>query len=233
MPVVSVGVPPFMIQNPSAGFDVASSAITASANTSAFTLVQGVSYQIVVPVTAVSGTTPTLDIVIQESEDFGSNWFDVYHFPRITSVGMYRSPKLPMMGNRVRYLQLVTGTTPSFTRAITRNPMSDVQPVYRQMFDRAINLTALNSATPALNIQATKNVSLVVNIGAATTAPALQLQGTEDNGATWINIGGALTAIANSTVKLTVVDVAFEMLRAVVSTAGAAVTMGYVKIKGY
>lgn len=215
--------------------DVGSSALTSTSASATVVPSYGCSYEVNIPVTAVSGTSPTLDVVVQESDDSGTNWVDVYHFPRIVATGMYRSPKLPLTGNRVRYVQTVSGTTPSFTRGINRLQSSDsVNPPIRQLIDRStIVLTTLASATPSLNTQGCSNVQLVVNIGAATTAPVLQLQGSDDNGATWYAVGSTLTAVANSTVELTVPNVYTSMLRAVVTSAGSGVTPGYVLLRAF
>jgi len=214
--------------------DVASAALTTTTTTAAFTPTFGTSYEVNIPVTAVTGTTPTLDVSIEESDDAGTNWFKVYDFPRITAIGIYRSPKLPLTGNRVRYVQTVGGTTPSFTRAINRLQGSDDVSSVRQLVDRSVVLTTLNSTTPSINVQNCRNAQLVVNVGAiTTTAPALQLQGSDDNGASWYNIGTPLTAVASSTVQLTVNNLQSQLLRANVSTAGVGVTAGYVLAKGF
>jgi hypothetical protein len=213
--------------------DVASAALTSTATTAAFTPTFGCSYEVNIPVTAATGTNPTLDVTIEESDDGGTNWFRVYDIPRITATGIYRSPKLPLTGNRVRYVQTVGGTTPSFTRAINRLQCSDMADPVRQNVDRSVVLTTLNSATPSLNVQNCRNAQLVVNIGAATTPPALQIEGSDDNGATWYALGSPLTAVASSTVRATVNDVQAQLLRARVSTAGSAVTAGYVTVKGF
>jgi len=213
--------------------DVASAALTASTTTAAVTPTFGTSYEVAIAVTAVSGTTPTLDVAIEESDDSGTNWFRVYDFPRITATGAYRSPKLPLTGNRIRYVQTVGGTTPSFTRVINRNQASDAAPLLRQLIDRTVVSTTLNSATPALNAQNCRNVQLVVNLGAATTPPAFQLEGSDDNGATWYSIGSPLATAANATVQLTVVDIQAGLVRARVSTAGAGVTLGYALVKAF
>ena len=213
--------------------DVTSAALTSTATTSAVTPTFGTSYQVNVPVTVVSGTTPTLDIGVEESDDAGTNWFRVYDFPRITATGMYRSPKLPLTGNRVRYVQTVGGTTPSFTRAINRLQGSDDTASIRQIIDRSIVLTTINSTTPSLNIQNSRNVQLVINLGAATTPPAIQLEGSDDNGATWYALGSPLTGVASSSVQVTVTNVQAQLLRGRVSTIGATVTAGYVLIKGF
>lgn len=214
--------------------DVASAALTTTTTTATLTPTFGSSYQVNIPVTVATGTTPTLDVQIQESADTGTNWYAVYDFPRIIATGSYNSPVLTLTGNRVRYVQTVGGTTPSFTRAINRlqNSAQDITP-YRQLIDRTISLTTLNSNTPNLFAQSTKSVTLTVNIGAATTPPALQLQGSDDAGATFYNIGTPLTTTASSTVSLTVSNITAQFLRATVSTIGVGVTAGYVLVRGF
>lgn len=215
--------------------DVASAALTSTATTAAFTPTFGIAYTVNIPVTAVTGTTPTLDVAIEESDDSGTNWFKVYDFPRITAAGMYRSPLIRAVGNRVRYVQTVGGTTPSFTRAINRLQNSSSAEAVRQLIDRSISLTTLNSTTPSLDTRDAGNrAQLVVNVGAiTTTAPALQMEGSDDNGASWYAIGTPLTAVANSTVQVTVQDINAALMRVRVSTAGSGVTAGYVIIKAH
>jgi hypothetical protein len=107
--------------------------------------------------------------------------------------------------------------------------------VQRQLVDRTISLTTLNSATPTLIARDAGNATqLIINVGAiTTTAPALQLEGSEDFGATWFAIGSPLTAVASSTVQATNLSVNAALLRARVSTAGVGVTAGYVMIKAH
>ena len=215
--------------------DVASAALTTTTTTAALTPTFGTSYQVNIPVTAVTGTTPTLDVGIEESDDAGTNWFRVYDFPRITATGIYRSPKLPLTGNRVRYVQTVAGTTPSFTRAINRLQNSDNPEMIRQRIDRSLaSAQALNAVTPSLNVENCRSAQLLITAGAiTTTAPALQLEGSDDNGVTWYAIGAPLTAVASSTVRVVVVDVHSQLIRARVSTAGVAATLTHVLIKGF
>jgi hypothetical protein len=74
----------------------------------------------------------------------------------------------------------------------------------------------------------------VINVSAiTTTAPALQLEGSEDNGTTWTSIGSPLTAVANSTVSSNFTGASWQLVRARVSTAGVGVTAGFVLIKGH
>ena len=125
---------------------------TTTTTTAAITPTFGTSYEVNIPVTAVTGTSPTLDVSIEESDDNGTNWLKVYDFPRITATGIYRSPVIPMTGTRLRYVQTVGGTTPSFTRAINRVQSSLSAAPLRQLVDRSIVITTLGIAHPYLTL---------------------------------------------------------------------------------
>ena len=212
--------------------DVASAAITATATSASIANDKGNGFQITVPVTVVSGTTPTLDLRIEESFDGGINWVTLYEFQRITAPGSYNSPILRSSARNIRYVRTITGTTPSFTMAIFRNLLPFiVTGAQKRLVDRTIVLTTLNSATPTLFSGEANNVQLVVNIGAATTPPAIQVEGSED-GTNWYAVGTPLTAVASSTVEVTVAKSA-TFVRARVSTAGVGVTAGYVSLKAW
>lgn len=215
--------------------DVASAAITTTTTVAAITPTFGIAYQVNIPVTVVTGTTPTMDVRIEESDDGGTNWFTVYDFPRITAVGMYRSPNIPVSGNRVRYVQTIGGTTPSFTRAINRLQTNYPALAVRQLVDRTIVPNTLNSVTPTLLTRDCGNsTQLVVNMGAiTTTAPQFQLEGSEDFGATWYAIGTPLTGVASSTVQVTINSINAAAIRVRVSTAGVGATLGYVMMKAH
>jgi hypothetical protein len=215
--------------------DLSSSALTSTTTTSAFTPTFGTCYSVNIVVTSVSGSFATMDVAIEESDDSGTNWFKVYDFPRITLGGAYRSPIMRLTGNRVRYVQTVGGTSPSFTRSINRLQSSTNNEAVRQLINRTIVLTTLNSTTPSLDTRDCGNrAQLVVNVGAiTTTAPAIQLEGSDDNGDSWYSIGAPLTAVASSTVQQTVVDINAALMRARISTAGVGVTAGYVMIKAH
>jgi hypothetical protein len=221
---------------PSTIADVASAAITTTATVSAITPTFGTSYQVNIPVTAVAGTNPTMDVSIEESDDSGTNWFKVYDFPRITANGIYRSPVIPLTGNRVRYVQTIGGTgSPSFTRAINRLQSSIPALPVRQLIDRSINVNSGNPSTASLvTADCGNRLQLVVNMGAiTTTAPAFQLQGSDDGGIGWYNIGSPLTGVASSTVQLTVANVNSALTRVNVSTTGSGATLNSLTIKAH
>lgn len=64
-------------------------------------------------VTAVSGTTPTLDVKVETSPD-DTRWFTHTSFTQITTVSK-NSLKLTILGAYVRITYTIAGTTPSFT----------------------------------------------------------------------------------------------------------------------
>lgn len=213
--------------------DVASAAITATATSSSVSNNQGNGFQVTFPVTAVTGTSPTLDIRIEESFDGGTNWVTLYEMQRITAVGSYNTPILRATGASIRYVRTITGTSPSFTMAISRNllPFIPAEP-QKRIIDRTVVTTTLNAVTPVLFQGAANNIQLVVNMGAiTTTAPAFQIEGSED-GVNWYPVGTPLTAVASSTVEVTV-NKSVTFVRARVSTAGVGSTLGYVSLKAW
>ena len=213
--------------------DVASASLTSPTTTAAFTPTFGISYQVNVPVTSAIGTSPALDFSIEESDDTGTNWFRVYDFPRISATGIYRSPKLPLVGNRIRYVQNLTGVG-TFTRAVNRLQSSDTPPLTtRQMVNRTINFNSANSVTSSMPMLNCSTMQLSLNIGGASAVPTIQLEGSEDNGATWYPVGVALTGIQSSSVITTVANVNASLARARVALAGTGVVPGFIVVKGY
>ncbi len=66
-------------------------------------------------VTAVSGTSPTLDVKFQESMD-GTNWIDIPSaaFAQATATGLKRL-EFSTLAPYIRAVYTIAGTTPSFT----------------------------------------------------------------------------------------------------------------------
>jgi len=220
----------YLMQNQLAT-DQTSAAITATATSANANPGTGsISNQYNVTVTAVSGTNPTLDYVVQESDDGGTNWYDIYHFPRITATGQYRSPLITFSGNRLRYIATIGGTTPSFTRTIYRMQSHSVVPCFRQFYDRTIVPNTLSSTTAAYNVQGTKDLTVMVSMGAATSAPIMQVQISPDN-SSWVQVGSNITTVASTNTFFQAAGVQANFVRLIVSTAGTGATLNYVFIK--
>lgn len=69
--------------------------------------------------TAASGTTPTLNVKIQASDDGGTTWFDVPNgsFTQLTTTGS-QAIQISNFGDTIRAAWTISGTTPSFTFAV-------------------------------------------------------------------------------------------------------------------
>lgn len=208
--------------------DIASAALTTTTTTAAVNPTFWTGYVVSVPVTVVSGTTPTLDFTIQESDDTGTNWYNVYDFPRITTTGIYRSPNILLRGNRVRYVQTVSGTTPSFTRAINRLQTSDNIGLFIQSIDRSISLTTLNAVTLSLLAEGCKNFTMTLTLWTAATPPVMQLEGSDSWLANeWYAIGGTLTGVASTSSSITISPNSAKFIRARVQTIWVTIGAGY------
>lgn len=161
--------------------DIASAAITTTTSTAAITPTNGVSFVSDINVTAVTGTTPTMQVNIEQSYDGGTTWELLYEYPVITIAGKYTSPRLPISGNRVRYVQTLTGTTPSFTRSIVRTQGNDdVTLAYRSRAQSvtttittggtAQTLLASNASRQGFEIQNNSTADLRFSIGGTASA---------------------------------------------------------------
>jgi hypothetical protein len=218
------------LQIPITAPDVVSAALTTSTTTAAITPAQGISYQVNIPVTAVSGTTPTLDVSIEESDDSGTNWFKVYDFPRITATGIYRSPTITLMGNRVRYVQTVGGTTPSFTRSLNRMQSHNPAQFLRQLVDRTIVPNTLNSTSAAIGVVGCLNFNALIRCTAQTTAATITLQFSHDN-VNWHTTANTLATIVGIA-HVKVQNEKWAFVRGIVSAAGTGITLAEFIITG-
>ena len=211
--------------------DVASAALTTTTTTGTLTPTNGVAYQVVIPVTVVGGTNPTLDVSIEESDDSGTNWVRVYDFPRITAVGVYRSGPIKLRGNRVRYVQTVGGTTPSFTRSIQRLQRSDTIFSRLTMINRTIDPNTLNSTSTVLYCDGASEFNYYVRCTAQTTAATIQIQFSDDN-TNWYSPATATLTTINGIVKGNIADEYWRFARAIVTAPGTGITLGEFSLKG-
>lgn len=69
-------------------------------------------------VTAASGTTPALDVVIEDSLDGGSTWNAVATFAQKTTTGREVVSITAAFSDLLRVRWTIAGTTPSFTFAV-------------------------------------------------------------------------------------------------------------------
>jgi hypothetical protein len=68
-------------------------------------------------VSAVAGTTPTLDLYVDVQDPASGNWVNQDKFGQVTAVGTY-ALALPVRSNRYRVRWVLGGITPSFTFSV-------------------------------------------------------------------------------------------------------------------
>ena len=201
----TIGIQTLLVGASQAGLhaEISSAARTVSGNSGAILSdTGGGAFSAVVNVTAVSGTSLTLDIVLQESYN-GGTWVDVYHCERLTATGTVIIPPLPLQGRR-RWVWNIGGFTPSFTFDISiARGGAHPYPRFVQFFDRTAGLLngTANATSAAYQITGCSSVTATVTLGAATTACAYSFEASHD-GANWFIICGNVTAGANATVNL-------------------------------
>lgn len=95
-------------------------AITANGQSATFDMDNAINILVHVNVTAVAGTTPTLDIKLQTSPDGGTTWFDHpdITFTQMTAVAKQSKSLRGATGRLGRFDYVVGGSTPSFTTRI-------------------------------------------------------------------------------------------------------------------
>jgi hypothetical protein len=106
---------------------VASAARTATGNSGNLPGYGGANtLRVQLDVTAASGTTPTLDVVVQDTLD-GTNYNTIGTFAQKTTTGREVINVTTPFADRLRILHTIGGTTPSFTfsvRAVSQSPLS-------------------------------------------------------------------------------------------------------------
>ena len=100
-------------------------AVTATGSGSACDVSQYTQALVTLDVTAVSGTTPTMTVKIQTSDDGGTTWYDLPNASFTQATGATtQAIQITNFGDMLRAAYTVGGTTPSFTfsvKAILKN----------------------------------------------------------------------------------------------------------------
>jgi len=212
--------------------DIASAAITTTVTSAniALTNAQTISLQAIV--SATSGTNQTLDITIQETYD-NTNYYDVYHFPRITTVGQYQTPLLRMSGIGYRVVRTVSGTTPSFTMSLIRVSRQASSSYSKSFINRTIDPNTLNSTSSSYYTEGCDKLQLCASLSAGGTGTAaFKLQGSEDQ-VSWYDLGGSTSAIGPSSVTaVSYIGMLPKYVRAITSSVGTGLVLNQVCIKG-
>jgi hypothetical protein len=213
--------------SPATTNDITSGTLTGTATTAGITPISTI-LQLQYSVSAVSGTG-TLDVVVEESLDGGTTWNAIYSFPRITATGVFWSPLLKLRGRSYRYVQTLAGFT-SVTRAAARIMRSEPSGIVASVIDRTIVPNTLNSTSASVYIQNLYNLNLIVRCTAQAGPATIALQFSDDN-TNWWTSGVTLTT-ANGIAQAKTTNEQWQYARAIVTVAGASITLGELIIKG-
>jgi hypothetical protein len=214
--------------------DIASAATTSTSTSANVATTNQQSVSFLVNVGAVTGTSPTMDVVVQETYD-GTNFYDIYHFERITASGQYYSPVMKLAGIGIRYVRTLGGTSPSFTNGVSRISRAGNAPTIRRSFDRTIAPNTLSSTTPAILVDGCDEIQLTVSMASGgTVPPVFGIQASEDN-VNWCNFQSAVVTLTGtpSVTACAAGTIGYlpKYIRGYVSTAGTGATINWVCLK--
>jgi hypothetical protein len=211
--------------------DIASAAVTTTVTSANIALTNAQTAAFQVSVTLVSGTSPTMDLVLQETFNT-TDFHDVYHFPRITSAGQYQTPLLRLSGVGYRVVRTIGGTTPSFTMSLVRVSRQCSSSLNKLFINRTIDPNALASSTPSFFTDGCNILNLCVSMGAGGSGtPTFKLQGSEDQ-VLWFDLGATTVAVAPSSAGVAVYSgYLAKFTRAQVTATGSGTTLSQVCIK--
>jgi hypothetical protein len=175
-----------------------------------------------------------MDVVVQETYD-GTNFYDIYHFERITASGQYYSPVMKLAGIGIRYVRTLGGTSPSFTNGVSRISRAGNAPTIRRSFDRTIAPNTLSSTTPAILVDGCDEIQLTVSMASGgTVPPVFGIQASEDN-VNWCNFQSAVVTLTGtpSVTACAAGTIGYlpKYIRGYVSTAGTGATINWVCLK--
>lgn len=140
-----------------------STTVTATGNSSSLDSAGLGSGDFLINVTAISGTTPSIQIGIQVSDD-NSNWITVFLQKQITATGILTIPAIRLTTRYYRINWVVAGATPSVTFSVTTTlkaaPRTGAQ---RSVFRYAdLNLAANGNASTAFEADDCVNLGVVL-----------------------------------------------------------------------
>lgn len=210
---------------------VASAARTTSGNSGTLTQAAPNNAAIFeVNVTAVSGTSPTLDLVFQESYDNGTTWTDEWHWERITTSTQISTPLFVTGTGKFRFVWTLGGTTPSFTFSIGGTQGTNNGQWIRRFFDRTIDPNTTNSTTAAFNGDGCKSYNFTASVSACTLFPTFALQLSED-GVNYATTSDTLPLVTNGTFISSTFVSASKFVRLVASTGGTTCVLGFTALR--
>lgn len=172
-------------------------------------------------VTAASGTTPTLDIQMEVSDD-GSNWRQVYTVERIITTGVKFIKAARQTARYYRLVWTIAGTTPSFTFSIQTTLKQMLPPkVLQQVQYSGLNLASNGATSVPINIEGLSSIGIItVRAADGGNGGSFRVDGSNDS-INWVELTGNIGQNANTVISTPIpaIDGPFRLLRLRTSAA--------------
>lgn len=202
--------------------DVNAQVITVSGNSGTLDAGNYGSLAMSAVISAVSGTTPTLQIDIETSID-GVNWSTRQSTRRFTATGSQNIQGNRLTSRYYRYAWIVTGTTPSFTATITSTLKSYMPLANATLFRYAdVDLQTIGNFSSTFSCLGNANVTvMMVRSADGGTNANVVLQASNDS-LNWADVTAAIPVNSGTTTNNTFSSIAHRFFRARVSNASNA-----------
>jgi hypothetical protein len=161
--------------------DASSLVVTSTSNSSTLESSGFGSLSLTVVVSAASGTNPTLDVLLQESDD-GVTWITTQNSPRFSTTGSFNLTGSKLATRYYRYSYLVSGVTPSFTITSTVTLKSGMPKRTSSLLKYSdMDTTVVNNVSSTFNAFTCENITFQVSRPVDGKAAAkIRLQGSID-----------------------------------------------------
>lgn len=176
---------------------------TSTANGSAIDASGYGSIAFTVNVSASSGTTPTLDVILQQSDDGSTNWTDEYYADRFTATGSYKTVRMSLHARYYRYRYVIGGSTPSFTFTVaTTLKAATAETIHTYNKFNDLVMTTSNNFSSTVNLEGCSFFSATLTRGAGGAGVAVAAQNSND-GINWVTSGTSTNSAASTSYLVT------------------------------
>lgn len=169
-------------------------------------------------VTAVSGTTPTLFVDLQESVDT-TTWTSIASFTRLSATGTFEVDNVMIGKQYYRYVYTIAGTTPSFTFTIKTSLKTGNGTNIRMFRYSGLVTTATGNVSETFTAKGFPDVGIIIKRGSdAGGSLSIRIDASEDN-VNWVeltgnvNIASGIALLGNNIVSQEFTGVSFIFYR--------------------
>lgn len=199
--------------------DASSAAQTATGNTVALDSLGFGSLTFLLNITAVSGTSPTMQLALDYSED-GTVWSQILKTVRFTSSTNFRFQRISLSAKYYRYRWILAGTAPSFTFSVTTT-LKAYQPPRNTVISEYsdLNLASVGATSTIFTAADSRNIS-IMTIRAADGGNNGQFRVQSSNDSfNWADTSGNITQGVGTTILTAFANQSFRYYRLITQSA--------------